>query len=44
MDRDIDPQDRQSVLTIIGGMFIAAIGLILLSRVLKFRFVLGVGD
>ena len=42
--RDIDIDDRQAVLTIAGGLVLAALALWALTAVLKFRFVFGVGD
>jgi hypothetical protein len=42
--RDMDPQDRQAVITIGLALFFLAAVLFLITQVLKFRFVVGISD
>jgi len=41
---NIHPDDASAVRTIAMGMVMLALALFVLTRILKFRFVLGVGD
>lgn len=42
--RDMDPQDRQAVITLGLGLILLALALFLFTRVLKFKAIVGVGD